>query len=288
MKIKPLMILILGISFFTLPACSGINDQENKYFSKLEVSNILDEVISHPRREMDMPRDEFRNPKETLEFFEITPGMKVGEIWPGWYTQILAPYLNKIDGTYVAILRDGQSERIQSRNNAFIEKYGSKKDYGTVEFSKFGSKTTAPAPGNLDMLLSFRNVHNWMSQSYAKEAFRQFYESLKPGGILGIVEHRLPEEATQDPFAGSGYVQESYIKDLAIQAGFEFITDSNINSNPLDTANHPFGVWTLRPRSYVPNEASKIPAGFEARAYERIGESDRATLKFKKPMKTIK
>ena len=235
-----------------------------------------------------MPRDEFRNPKETLEFFEITPGMKVGEIWPGWYTQILAPYLNKIDGTYVAILRDGQSERIQSRNNAFIEKYGSKKDYGTVEFSKFGSKTTAPAPGNLDMLLSFRNVHNWMSQSYAKEAFRQFYESLKPGGILGIVEHRLPEEATQDPFAGSGYVQESYIKDLAIQAGFEFITDSNINSNPLDTANHPFGVWTLRPRSYVPNETSKIPAGFEARAYERIGESDRATLKFKKPIKTIK
>jgi predicted methyltransferase len=288
MKIKPLITFILGVSFFTLQACSGSNDQENKYFSKSEISTILEEVISHPRRELDMPRDEFRNPKETLEFFGITPGMKVGEIWPGWYTQILAPYLSKIDGTYVAILRDGQSDRIQSRNKDFMEKYGNKKDYGTVEFSKFGSKTIAPAQGNLDMLLSFRNVHNWMSQSYAKEAFSQFYESLKPGGILGIVEHRLPEEATQDPTAGSGYVQESYIKDLAMQAGFEFIADSNINSNPLDTTNHPFGVWTLKPRSYVPNEASKIPADFEAEAYERIGESDRATLKFKKPIETIK
>ena len=127
MKIKPLITFILGVSFFTLQACSGSNDQENKYFSKPEISTILEEVISHPRRELDMPRDEFRKPKETLEFFGITPGMKVGEIWPGWYTQILAPYLNKIDGTYVAILRDGQSDRIQSRNKDFMEKYGNKK-----------------------------------------------------------------------------------------------------------------------------------------------------------------
>jgi predicted methyltransferase len=287
MRTLLIILLLLLINPIALTGCKANEKISNKY-SNIDTSSILKKVIAHPRREMDMPRDEFRNPKDTLEFFGIAPGMKVGEIWPGWYTKILAPYLSKIDGTYVAILRDGQSERVQSRNKDFIEKYGNKKDYGTVEFSKFGSKTIAPAPGNLDMLLSFRNVHNWMSQSYAKEAFSQFYESLKPGGILGIVEHRLPEEATQDPTAGSGYVQESYIKDLAMQAGFEFIAGSDINSNPLDTANHPFGVWTLKPRSYVPNEASKIPADFKAEAYERIGESDRATLKFRKPIKIIK
>jgi len=287
MKITPLIISILSINLLVFSACSDVKDQENKNL-KLDTATILDEVISHPRREMDMPRDEFRNPKETLEFFGVTPGMKVGEIWPGWYAQILAPYLKKINGTYVAILRDGQSERLQLRNNAFIKKYGNKKDYGAVEFSKFGPKTITPAPGNLDMLLSFRNVHNWMSQSYASEAFNQFYDSLKPGGILGIVEHRLPEAETQDPYAGSGYVQESYIKDLAKQAGFEFIADSEVNSNPLDNANHPFGVWTLKPRSYVPNEVNKIPEGFEAQAYKRIGESDRATLKFIKPTNSKK
>jgi len=123
-----------------------------------------------------------------------------------------------------------------------------------------------------------------MGRDYAEKAFADFYAALKPGGILGIVEHRLPESATQDPKGKSGYVQESYMKDLAKRAGFEFVSASEVNANPRDTADHPFGVWTLPPRSYVPADAKDIPEGFDAELFKNIGESDRATLKFRKPL----
>jgi len=134
------------------------------------------------------------------------------------------------------------------------------------------------------VLLSFRNVHSWMRSGYADKAFADFYAALKPGGILGVVQHRLPESATQDPDGGKGYVQESYIKDMAKRAGFEFVASSEVNANPRDTADHPFGVWTLPPASYVPKDAKEIPEGFDAELFKNIGESDRATLKFRKPL----
>jgi len=135
----------------------------------------------------------------------------------------------------------------------------------------------------LDVLVTYRNVHNWMGGGYAQDAFDRFYEAVKPGGILGVVEHRLPETAVQNPKGATGYVQESYMKDLAERAGFEFVSASEINANPKDTADHPFGVWTLQPRSRLPKEGSEQAADFNAEAYKNIGESDRATLKFRKP-----
>jgi len=126
--------------------------------------------------------------------------------------------------------------------------------------------------------------HNWMGGGYADKAFSDFYAALKPGGILGVVEHRLPESSVQDPKGRSGYVQESYMKDLAIRAGFEFVGSSEVNANPRDTADHPMGVWTLPPRSAVPKEGSANAKDFNAALYKNIGESDRATLKFKKPL----
>jgi len=155
----------------------------------------------------------------------------------------------------------------------------------TIQIAEFGAGAAPIGEANsLDLLLSFRNVHNWMGGEYAEKAFADFYEVLKPGGILGIVEHRLPETAVQNPKGRTGYVQESYMKSLAEKAGFEFVASSEVNANPKDTADHPVGVWTLPPRSATPKEGSPEADGFDAALYKNIGESDRATLKFRKPL----
>lgn len=288
MTLKQLFTATAAASLLAMTACSGGTETKTEAPKKEEAVKApvtLAEVLAHPRRAEDTARDQFRNPKETLEFFEVGPGKKVGEIWPGWYTPIIAPYLAENDGVYVAVLRQGDSERVLERNAAFTDKYVGKDGFGTIEIGKFGSEDAPISEtGDLDVLLSFRNVHNWMRGGYGDKAFADFYAALKPGGILGIVEHRLPESATQDPKGASGYVQESYMKDMAKRAGFEFVASSEVNANPRDTADHPFGVWTLPPRSYVPAEAKDIPEGFDAELFKNIGESDRATLKFRKPL----
>jgi predicted methyltransferase len=249
-----------------------------------ETSAKLAAIIADPRRAEDAARDQFRNPQATLEFFDIAPGKRVAEIWPGYYSEILAPYLAG-DGTYVAVLfPDGVSERIDARNAAYKEKYGDADVYGTIDHASFSQDTgLSLEDGSVDTILTFRNVHSWMRGNYAESAFAEFYRALAPGGTLGVVAHRLPETATQDPNASSGYVQESYMKALAADAGFEFLESSEVNANPNDTADHPFGVWTLPPRSRTPEDGTPEAEGFDAAAYLAIGESDRATLKFKKP-----
>ena len=247
----------------------------------------LDDVLAHPRRADDAARDKFRNPKETMEFFEVGPGKRVGEIWPGWYTKATAPYLAANGGQFVAVLYpEGVNERLDKRIAAYKETYADADVYGDIEYASF-LKESGPilAEGQepLDILVTYRNVHNWMGGDYAQDAFNRFYDALKPGGILGVVEHRLPETAVQNPKGATGYVQESYMKDLAKRSGFEFVASSEVNANPKDTADHPFGVWTLPPRSRLPEEGSVEAADFNAAAYKNIGESDRATLKFRKP-----
>ena len=281
--LKSMTTALLGASLMALTACSGGSDTKTEAPAKeaAKAPVTLADVLAHPRRAENTARDQFRNPKETLEFFEVGPGKKVGEIWPGWYTPVIAPYLAENGGTYVVVLRQGDGER----NAAFIDKYVGAEGFGDIQIGKFGSED-APIleTGDLDVLLSFRNVHSWMRGGFADKAFADFYAALKPGGILGIVQHRLPESATQDPDGGKGYVQESYIKDMAKRAGFEFVASAEINANPRDTADHPFGVWTLPPASYVPKDAKEIPEGFDAELFKNIGESDRATLKFRKPL----
>lgn len=245
----------------------------------------LADTIAHPRRADDALRDRFRNPGPTLDFFDVGPGQTVAEIWPGWYTPIVAPYLADNDGTYIAVLwPDGVSERLDTRIAAFKDQYAGTETFGTIEYAGFlGDQGLSLEDNSVDMILTFRNVHNWMGGGYAEAAFAEFYRALKPGGTLGVVEHRLPETRVQDPKAGSGYVQESYMKALAAEAGFEFVESSEVNANPLDTADHPMGVWTLPPRSSLPEEGSEAAKDFDAELYRNIGESDRATLKFRKP-----
>lgn len=246
----------------------------------------LADVVSHPRRAEDSSVDKYRNPAETLEFFGVAPGKHVAEVWPGYYSPILSAYLHENGGTYTAVLYpESFGQRAIDRNTAFKEKYADAESFGTIQFGAFGKDHGAMMPaGSADVVISRRNVHNWMGGGYTDQAFAEFYAALKPGGILGIVEHRLPETMEQDPRGATGYVQESYMKDMAARAGFEFAGSSEVNANPKDTADHPFGVWTLPPRSRTPDAGTPEATDFNAEAYKNIGESDRATLKFRKPL----
>ena len=290
MRIKSLSLALMGASLLALTACSGGTDTKTEApAAKKEAIKAvvtLADVIAHPRRADDAARDKFRNPKETLEFFEVGPGKTVAEIWPGWYTPVIAPYLKENGGQYVAVLYpEGTSEGLDKRIAGYKEKYGDADTYGNIYYGSFLKDNGAILPPeSVDVLLTFRNVHNWMRGDYADQAYAEFYAALKPGGILGVVEHRLPESATQDPKGSSGYVQESYMKDQAKRAGFEFVASSEVNANPRDTADHPFGVWTLPPRSRTPKEGSEEAKDFNAELFKNIGESDRATLKFRKPL----
>ena len=272
-----------------LAACAGEPDVSEPQAVELDPAERLQAVIDDPRRDEARARDAFRNPAQTLAFFEIAPGQRVGEIWPGSYADILAPYFQEVGGTYVAVLfPDAMGERMAARAAAFRDAHAGAQADGAVEFGTFGfangqSLGEIAPEGSLDALLTFRNVHSFMGRGFADEAFAEFYAALKPGGILGVVQHRLPESRVQDPQGGTGYVQESYVKDLAARAGFEFVESSEVNANPLDTADHPLGVWTLPPASRTPEPGDTAYADFRPDLYRNIGESDRMTLKFRKP-----
>lgn len=285
--------VLLGLSAtLLLAACSGENAAETK-ITEASIEQMapkvspMDAAISGAWRTEQAKRDGFRHPKQTLEFFGLAPGQSIIEIFPGgggWYTGILAPYIKATEGTYTAaVFEDALGERFMAANTRFSEKYADAEKFGTINTVEFGPTAGAIGDGNIDLILSFRNVHSWMGRDYADKAFADFYGALKPGGILGIVEHRLPESAEQNPKAPTGYVQVSYTKDMAKKAGFEFVGASDINANPKDTADHPFGVWTLPPVSRTPREGETAPEGYSAAKYLAIGESDRYTLKFRKP-----
>ena len=296
MKRSHFLTALLGATALVLTACGAevstpdntVNTEASSATKPEKTNTVsIDDILAHPRRAEEAKRDKFRNPKGTNEFFEIGPGKRVGELWPGWYTNVNAPYLAANDGQFVAILyASGVSEGLDKRIAGYKEKYSDTAVYGEIEYGSFwqdSGSILSDDQEKLDILVTYRNVHNWMGRDYAQDAFDRFYDALKPGGILGVVEHRLPETAVQDPNGGTGYVQESYMKDLAKQAGFEFVASSEVNANPLDSADHPFGVWTLQPRSRTPKEDSEEAKDFNADAYFNIGESDRATLKFRKP-----
>ena len=249
-------------------------------------------VASDLRSDEEKARDAWRHPTETLEFFGVEPAQKVVEVWPGggWYTNILAPWLGSSGGTLVAAGFDAAAiedperrARTEERLAEFKAAYADPK-FGNMEYTVF-SASSGPLTeaGTADVVLTFRNLHNWMASGYAEKFFADAYDALKPGGTLGVVEHRLPSTEDQDPKATSGYVHEDYVKALATAAGFEFVDASEINANPADTADHPFGVWTLPPNNASSDRDGATPDDFDPEKYKAIGESDRMTLKFRKP-----
>jgi predicted methyltransferase len=229
------------------------------------------------RTPANLARDRYRHPAETLAFFGVDPTDTVVEIWPGggWYTEILAPYLAERGVYYAATPAGRGTERFQ----AFVA--ANPTAYGRVRIATFpmAAGGTPVPPGTADVVLTFRNVHNWMGsesgESIAPEAFRQLYAMLKPGGTLGVVDHRLPESADSARERSSGYLKTSTVRSLAEGAGFRFAGSSEINANPKDTADWPQGVWTLPPTLRLKDQ--------DREKYLAIGESDRMTLKFVKP-----
>jgi predicted methyltransferase len=227
-------------------------------------------------------RDQFRHPKETLAFFGVEPDSSVIEIWPGgaWYTEILAPYLRE-DGRYIAAGFDPDSEIEFIRNG--VVAFQSKLDASPELYDKVETTVLMPpsylemAPeGSVDFVLTFRSVHNWMARDIQGDILASVYAALKPGGVLGIVEHRGNPETTQDPKASTGYVNQDYVIAMVQAAGFVFDEISEINANPADVKEYPEGVWTLPPTLRLGEQ--------DKDKYLAIGESDRFTLRFTKPV----
>ncbi len=240
---------------------------------------------------IDAQRDRWRNPEATLQFFGVRPNDTVVEVWPGqgWYSSILGPYLKQGDGKLIVGHWDAaasDSPVVRQMVDAYRARFAADPGvYGSVNVMPFGPRSMPMAPPNsVDKVLTFRNIHNWMAQGWAEKAFADFYTVLKPGGILGIEEHRGRTDEPQDPLARDGYVREDYVIQLAREAGFEFIGGAEINANPADTKDHPFGVWTLPPVSRTSPIGEIDDPGFDRRRYDEIGESDRMTLRFRKPL----
>ncbi len=263
--------------------------ENSEVAADLSDAEILDLILaSEHRTPEERARDIWRHPKETLQFFEVTPTSTVVEISPGggWYSNVIAPYLAAGGGVYYAALFDPAiSERAAQAVDSFKAKFQANPAlYGDVRVSVLGSEAGVAPAGTADIVLTFRNVHNWTVGGSAEANFKAFYDALKPGGILGVVEHR----ANEDVDAGkgeTGYVKESTVKALALGAGFEFDAASEINANPSDTKDHPFGVWTLPPVRRSTEAAGTAPApDFDRAKYDAIGESDRMTLRFRKPL----
>lgn len=239
---------------------------------------------------LDPDRDAARHPAETLTFFGLAPGHTVIEIYPGrgWYTSILAPYLAANGGTlYAATFPQSDGAEAVATRAALMERLEARPEvFGKVVITEIGpGQLEIAPPGSADLILVMRNVHTLMAKSFAEDAFKAFYTALKPGGVLGIEEHRGRASGLQDPKAGDGYVQEAYVKALALEAGFVFEEASEINANPKDKKDHPFGVWTLPPvLASAPLGAPPDPS-FDHGPYRAIGESDRMTLKFRKQVR---
>ena len=246
-----------------------------------EARRRLEAVLAGEHRgEADRARDAFRHPLETLTFFGVAPDATVIEITPGggWYADILAPYLRP-HGTYIAAIWDeslpDQPAYYARLNQQLAEKIAAAPEvYGEPALRRFNAKEpNFGEPASADVVLTFRNAHNWIGAGNAAAYFSAFFDVLRPGGTLGVVDHRAKGEAATD--GTTGYVTEQQIIDLATAAGFQLAERSQINANPADAADHPKGVWTLPP-GYALGEVDR-------EKYAAIGESDRMTLRFVKP-----
>lgn len=259
------------IFFAMLAALAIVPAQAQERFAKF---------LSAPHRsERNVVRDPYRHPAETLAFFGIRPDSTVVEILPGsggYYMEILAPYL-KQKGRYIAANRDelAVSPYLEDHQKLLARLKAEPVLYEKVIVTKFnaGLHDVAP-PGSADFVLTFRNLHNWIERGEAQGALRAFHRALKPGGVLGVVDHRGRTDMTQEAQMKSGYVREDYAIEMIEKAGFRLAGRSEVNANAKDTKDHPEGVWTLPPTYRLKDQ--------DRAKYAAIGESDRFTLKFVK------
>jgi predicted methyltransferase len=263
--------LLLALLILLIAAISPLTSATPSW-AEANVTAALQAAIAGPQRsEANKARDKYRHPLETLSFFGIQPDMTVVEIWPGngWYTEILAPFLKDHGKLYEALGGGAGAQNFQAKLKADPAIYGAV----IVTALQPPDQTEIAPAGTADMIVTFRNVHDWLSHGNTQDYFKAFYRALKPGGILGITDHRADPSQPQDPNAKNGYVRQDYMIRLAEHAGFKLTGASEINANPKDPRDQP--VWNLPPT---------LRLGQTDRAkYLAIGESDRMTLKFTKP-----
>lgn len=269
------MLKILKPLLFGLTLCS----------TPFVFADSLTDAIGHQDRPNEQKvRDEYRNPQQTLRFFGLRSDMAVVEISPGggWYTNILAPVLKESGKLYAAhfYIEENTPDYFKNARKTFEQKVQSHPPYKNIQVTSFHPlKALDVAPADsADMVLTFRNIHNWymrQGDEGVNNAFMAFSKALKKGGVLGVVEHRLPENLADDMQKTSGYMKQSYVVKMAEAAGFRLASTSEVNANSLDSAQHPKGVWTLPPRLRLGEQ--------DQAKYLAIGESDRMTLKFIKP-----
>ncbi|HSE11446.1 MAG TPA: methyltransferase [Rudaea sp.] len=241
----------------------------------------LDQVLAGDwRSDSNKARDQYRHPKQTLEFFGVKPGMTLIELTPGggWYAEILAP-LFKGSGNYIAAIvtpKKKEGEDAQDMDALSKKFAGDPGHYSEAKVEQFDLKApNLGAPGSADMVVTFRNVHNWVMADAAPGMFKACFDVLKPGGVFGVVDHRAAPGADLGKIKKSGYLPEDYVIKLATDAGFKLEAKSEVNANPKDDRDHPEGVWTLPPTLALKDK--------DKDKYLAIGESDRMTLKFVKP-----
>ena len=285
---RSLSVAILGLG--ALVTSGWANDDAGAASKSESAANAAEAIAAAVTGDWRSPeqtsRDAARHPRESLEFWGLEPGMTILEVQPGggYWTEILAPFAHRTGGLYYATAADldnpETSEGARKGRAAFEQRLASRPElYGKPKYVNWGAKSK-PLPANtFDFILTARSVHGWLGNDMAEKVFEDFYRSLKPGGILALEQHRA-KPGKDDPKGSTGYVSEARVIELAERAGLELVARSEINANPKDTADHPFGVWTLPPtrRSPEGNDPS-----FDRAKYDAIGESDRMTLRFTKP-----
>jgi predicted methyltransferase len=293
---KPGRLLVLAAAFLAASAC-GKKDETpgspaagtGQPAAPRPLNGSLEWAVAGGWRiDAEKARDQWRHPVETLAFFGVKSSDTVIEIFPGggWYTAILGPFLKAGGGKLYAAHPDPASSANAKANvEAYTAAFAAHPEvYGNITVTVASRTSPGIAPdGSADVVLTFRNVHNWMAGGYAEKIFADAYKALKPGGVLGVEEHRLPSARDQDLTASTGYVLENYVVQLAQSAGFVLEESSEINANPKDNADHPLGVWMLPPNLRAPAAGDPLAATYNADTYKAIGESDRMTLRFRKP-----
>lgn len=268
------------ISLTAMTAQQAIADHDHSEKMSYNKDLIQQIMVGEHRSSKNITRNQYRHPDQTLEFFGLTPNMSVVEVWPGagWYSEILAPAL-KEQGHYYAAGFSLVTERTPVWRKMYQIKFNEKLkqspniyEHTIVTDLAIPERPEIAPEGSADLVLTFRNVHNWMKEEYAQDVFDSMYKALKPGGILGVVEHRAKPGTSIQAMIESGYVTEEHVIKLAEKSGFKLDSKSEINANPADSTAHTKGVWTLPPTLRLEEKDQK--------KYLEIGESDRMTLKF--------
>jgi predicted methyltransferase len=253
---------------------------------KKDLAAIEQSVAGTWRSSNAKSRDVYRHPVDALAFWGLKPGMAILEIQPGggWWTEILAPFAKANKGEFYATAADladpGLSENARKGRADFATKFSDSSVYGTVNLVNWGSKAAPLPPNKFDFVLLARELHGWANEGTLDANLAKVYNSVKPGGVLAIEQHRAKPD--QDPKVFNGYLTEQRVIDAATKAGFKLAGKSEINANPKDTKDHPFGVWTLPPTRQSSEDGKPVDPSFDRAKYDAIGESDRMTLRFVK------